>query len=288
MPPVLELEYGYPKLKGGRNASAEWQWKVFGAAGWAEAYAALYAQVLADPGEVFYTGLNTLVLHELACEPIPPFTDSEEVFQGKATYGLADVETGNPGGPPQMPGDPPVITWDTQGGTEHLTQAITQRNYGKPGETPPDFEGAIGVTPDGVEGVDVPVPAAKWSEKHTFYSSFADFAYFQAVVHPLTGATNVAPFRNFDQFEVTFLGALGARRALDLVEVTYHFTAGRTVVDQQIGEVEDILKFGSDYLWCRYVEAKRGTPPVMVRVPSSVHVSQVKPPMDFLALGIGE
>lgn len=288
MPVVLDLEHGYPKLKGGRNASAEWSWKIFGASGWAEAYAALYAAVIVDPGLTFFTGLNTLTLQSLDAEPIVPVGPTVDVWQGKATYGIDDGSTGNPNGPDQEPGDPPVIDWDTQGATEHLTQAIAQRDYGWSGETPPSFDDAIGVTADGVEGVDVPVPHFKWSEKYTFDASFADFAYAKTIVQPMTGATNSAPFRQFAPLEVTFLGARGTRKGYELVEVTYQFEAGRTVTNQQIGSVEGVLKFGSEYLWTTYVEDKRGTPPRAVKIPKSVHVAQVKPEMDFIALGIGD
>ena len=53
-----------------------------------------------------------------------------------------------------------AFSFDTTGGTQHVTQSIaTVGRYAPPGKTAPDFKGAIGVTSDSVEGVDVVTPA---------------------------------------------------------------------------------------------------------------------------------
>ncbi|HRR83308.1 MAG TPA: hypothetical protein P5118_24260, partial [Planctomycetota bacterium] len=50
------------------------------------------------------------------------------------------------------------FAFDTSGGTQHITQSLaTVHRYGAPGTTAPDFGGAIGVTHDNVEGVDITV-----------------------------------------------------------------------------------------------------------------------------------
>ncbi len=49
-----------------------------------------------------------------------------------------------------------VFSFDTGGGTQHITQSLqTVESYAPSGQTAPDFKGAIGVTADSVEGVDI-------------------------------------------------------------------------------------------------------------------------------------
>jgi hypothetical protein len=47
-------------------------------------------------------------------------------------------------------------TWNTGGGTQHITQSLgTVGAWAAPGLVPPNFRGGIGVTKDGIEGVDI-------------------------------------------------------------------------------------------------------------------------------------
>lgn len=58
------------------------------------------------------------------------------------------------------------ISGDTMGGTQHLTQSLaTVNKYAPSGKTAPDFKGAIGVTKDSVDGVDVVCPVFNFMVK---------------------------------------------------------------------------------------------------------------------------
>src|SRR5262245_26115479 len=54
-------------------------------------------------------------------------------------------------------------TFDTGGGTQKMTQSYGTVRYAPAGLTAPNFGGAIGVSEDRVEGVDVIVPAYQFS-----------------------------------------------------------------------------------------------------------------------------
>jgi len=57
-----------------------------------------------------------------------------------------------------------TISGDTSSGTQHLVQSIANvQRYAPSGSTAPDFKGAIGVTKDSVEGVDVVCPVANYT-----------------------------------------------------------------------------------------------------------------------------
>ena len=58
-------------------------------------------------------------------------------------------------------------TFDTSGGTQRVTQSLsTVGAYAPSGETAPNFHGAIGVTKDNVEGVDITTPVFNFGETH--------------------------------------------------------------------------------------------------------------------------
>ncbi|MDY7011419.1 MAG: hypothetical protein SVV80_11815 [Planctomycetota bacterium] len=143
------------------------------------------------------------------------------------------------------------FSFDTGGGTQHITQSIsTVSKYAPPGKTAPDFQGAVGVTHDNVEGVDITVPVYNFSETH--YIDDGDVnkgAYFA-----LTGKVNNAAWKGFAAGEVLFLGASGSKRGSDDWEITFRFAAspnktGLTVGKQEIGAVQmprgNIVSFAS-------------------------------------------
>ena len=88
---------------------------------------------------------------------IEPDGDSPDVWAASVQYGLLK---------PRETGDS-TYQFDTGGGTQHITHSIkTVGKYAAPGKTAPDFKGAIGVTLDNVEGVDITVPVYHFSETH--------------------------------------------------------------------------------------------------------------------------
>ena len=58
------------------------------------------------------------------------------------------------------------FSFDTGGGTQHITQSLSTIGRYAASGTAPDFGGAIGVTHDDVEGVDITFPVYNCSETH--------------------------------------------------------------------------------------------------------------------------
>lgn len=103
--------------------------------------------------------------------------------------------------------------FDTGGGTQHITHALaTVLKKARPGKVAADFKGAIGVTHDSVEGVDITVPVYTFSETHYLASAAVTDAY-KVTLFYLTGKVNSAGFRGLASGECLFLGARGAKRA---------------------------------------------------------------------------
>ena len=174
--------------------------------------------------------------------------------------------------------------FDTGGGTQHITQALEQKNFPEPDAA--DYKDAIGVTSDGVEGVDIVVPVYNFGETHTFLDSFVPDT-LRARLFFLTGTVNTALFRGFKTGEVLFLGASGSQRNKDEWEISYRFSAIPNLTNVTVAGFTGIDKGGHDYIWGRYQEEEDTNAKETVLRAQSIHVAKVYFRSDFNLLGIG-
>jgi hypothetical protein len=146
----------------------------------------------------------------------------------------------------------------------------------------PDYKGAIGVTKDGdVQGVDVPVPQASFTETRYFAGSEINHAYVRKL-NSLIGAVNGAPFNGFAAGEVRFMGAAGQRRGYGDWEIKYRFDLAANETDISIGDIETIpAKNGWDYLWTQMREEKDDASKRIVETPAYAYVERVSPQHDL-------
>lgn len=186
--------------------------------------------------------------------------------------------------PPPLESGESEYDFDTGGGVMHVTQAKAHIvSYAPPGEVPGDHGGAIGVTGDGVDGVDIVIPSYRWSERHAIASGGVTNAY-KYKLFSLTGKTNDAPFRGFATGEVLFLGASGSQRGDGDWEITINFAAQKNQNGLSVGAISGIIDVqGWEYMWVRYedVEDTAASPPCMVSRPVEVHVERVYDAGDF-------
>ncbi|MGE0606567.1 MAG: hypothetical protein AB7O62_05510 [Pirellulales bacterium] len=177
------------------------------------------------------------------------------------------------------------FNFDTGGGTQHITQSFGTASYSASGPAP-DYQGAIGVTPDAVEGVDITVPVYNFGETHYFDDEVVTPAYKSALFF-LTGKVNASGFRGFAAGEVLFLGASGSQRGDDPWQISYRFAASPNVSGLAVGEIGGIDKGGWDYLWVRYEDVEDDDAKALVKRPLAAYVEQVYPFGNFAGLGIG-
>ena len=179
------------------------------------------------------------------------------------------------------------FTFDTTGGTQHITQSLeTIGRYAVEGNAP-DFGGAIGVTQDSIEGVDIVVPAFSFGITYYFDPAFISPSY-ALVCYALTGRTNVAPFWGFAAGEVLFHGATGTIGGdTGVLEMNYRFTANPNVQGLQVAGMSIGFKGGHHYLWFRYQDTKDDGAKMLVKRPVAAFVERVYDPGSLSALGIG-
>ncbi len=178
----------------------------------------------------------------------------------------------------------PSFQFDTGGGTQHITQSMqTVSRYAPAGKQAPDFGGAIGVTHDNVEGVDITIPVYTWSE--TYY--LPDNQVNRGAYYFLTGKVNNAAFKGCAAGECLFLGASGSKRGSDDWEITFKFAASPNRTGITVGSINGISKKGWEYMWVRYADAEDAGAQAVVKKPVAVYIERVYEEGGFGSLGIG-
>lgn len=177
-------------------------------------------------------------------------------------------------------------SFDTTGGTQHITQADGEQRYG---DNAPDQKKAIGVDDSGVNGVDIVVPQLQWTETYDVPNAYVTNAYIKGVAEA-TGKTNNATFRSFAAGEVLFVGCTGSQEWDDQKgrgpwSLSFKFIASPNVTNETVGDITGIDKKGHEYLWVRYETAASNN--VAIKKPRHVYVNRVYKEGDFSALGIG-
>ncbi len=174
-------------------------------------------------------------------------------------------------------------SFDTTGGTVHVSQSFGTNRFGM---LAPDFQGAIGVSDDRVDGVDITIPAYKFSETHFIPRIFVSTSY-KNTLFQLTGKVNNATFKNFAAGEVLFLGSTGQRRGREDFEITYQFAASPNIASIIFTPSITVLnKQGWDYMWLYYADEVDDDAHRIVRRPRAAYVERVYERADFGLLGL--
>ncbi len=266
-------------VRTGQVVSAELHYDIFDVAGTVEHDAALAILIATAPSLFDPWGSGLLFI---------PRVDQEvkedrgaNLWRGTVSYRELDVE----------------YTFDTTGGIQHITHALAHvASYAPSGKTAPNHNGAIGWDGQTVQGVDIPVPVANFTETHPLSSAYVN-AYrwipwlgrngtYKDIIWSLTGAANLYAYKSYDVGECLFMGATGGKRGTGDYQITYRFSGMPTVVNRQIGDITGITKRGWDYLWVEYQQSSDETAFALVPKPIAVHVDQVVPLMDLSWLGV--
>jgi hypothetical protein len=269
MPITVEEKFESRQVTMGTNPSAELRYTVRGTD---DDVAARVALEGASPTvyDLYNDGLWLVPRDSATVEPV-----GNDLWEGIVRYSLSPQENES------------IFSFDTGGGTQHITQSLqTVASHAPPGKTAPDFKGAIGVTDDSVEGVDITVPVYTFSETHFLPDALVTPAY-KATLFALTGRVNNAPWKGFALGEVLFLGAAGSKRGLGPWEISYRFAASPNVTGLTVGEITGVAKKGWEYLWVRYADAEDTVAKALVKKPIAAYVERVYEYGDFSLLGIG-
>lgn len=266
-------------VRRGRNATSTYTraYKVFGTRDDVELHADINARLSSLGYGWQYPGVSDA---QLWVEQYSVSYLGDDAWQVTVNYEKKGAE-------PQTP-DPlkRSRSFDTTGGTQHITQADGEQRYG---DNAPDQKKAIGVDDNGVNGVDIVVPQLQWTETYDVPNAYVTNAYIKGVAEA-TGKTNDATFRSFAAGEVLFVGCTGSQEWDDQKgrgpwSLSFKFIASPNVTNETVGDITGIDKKGHEYLWVRYETAASNN--VAIKKPRHVYVNRVYKEGDFSALGIG-
>jgi hypothetical protein len=222
------------RLGGGRTGR-RLKYRATGAVSIAEAEGAVLAQIIADYGSLFLDGVPLANLSadesnvdnhyivEAEFDPLPPLA-------------------------PQTQSDPSRFSFDFGQDSIRATTSFGTRRYG----AGPNNGNLINVqvNPDGtrrVDGVDVPSPAFTFG-KTTIEPIEAVNDLFVFQLGQLHLHVNASTFSGFPAREVLFMGASGSQRSPTEVEITLRFGRRRNLINQTIGGIAGVTKYGWEYL----------------------------------------
>ena len=274
-------------VRKGRKAASSYQksYKIFGTADDTVVHAEVNAVVTASGQYWQYPGVPGM---QLRADQYSVSYLGDNAWQVTINYAKDGAEDGTE--PLKR-----ARSFDTTGGTQHITQACSVGSGGTldfekrypSGAT--NMSGAIGVDSNGVNGVDIVVPQLQWQESYDVPNGYVTNAWIRGVAG-VTGTTNNAAFRGFEAGEVLFVGCSGSQEWDDQKgrgpwSLSFRFVASKNVTGQTIGSISGIEKKGHEYLWVRYEDAVSGS--ALLKQPKAVYVSKVYKDSDFSALGIG-
>lgn len=170
----------------------------------------------------------------------------------------------------------------TSGGSSKVTAGLAVTSYGT---SPPNMNGAINVTANGVEGVDIIIPALEFQLSKRHSQGFISLAYVLSLMNA-TGTTNSTGFNGFAAGELLFLGADFSQASEGETEVTYKFVASPNQTGLSFGSITGVAKKGHEYLWVMYEAFEDTTNKAVVRKPRAVYVHRVYRESNFATLGI--
>ena len=266
MPVTIEEKFTSRSSTTGPNASID---LVYTARGSNDDLEVKTAIISTSP--ISYDGLPR---QSVTIEPV-----GDLLWEGTARYSMSNNTE-----PPPTGGS--TFSFDTGGGSRHITQSLTTvGGYAPPGQIPPNFKGTIGATNDSVEGVDITVPVYNFTETHYLPDAQVTEQY-KGVLFALTGKVNDGVFRGFAAGECLFLGASGSKRSDSDWEISFRFASSPNAANLTVGDITGIAKKGWEYLWVRYADAVDDTSKSLVKKPSAAYVEQVYGFGNFAALGI--
>jgi hypothetical protein len=179
----------------------------------------------------------------------------------------------------------PVFSFDTGGGTQHISQSIqTVAKYGP--QASDLLGGAIGYDGENIAGVDITIPVFNFTETHFLPDSTVTPTY-KWNLFKKTGNVNSATFRGLSQGEVLFLGAAGSKSGNGDWEITFRFAALPNKTNIQVGDITGISKKGWEYLWVQYADDVDTVKKQIIKKPVAVYVEKLYEETSFSGLGIG-
>ena len=248
------------------------QTNVFTASG-SNDNAFVLAYATAATPSVASTTYGTLYRQDISVDPM-----GFENWKITVPYATAKRETGSY-----------RLTFDTTGGTVHITASkATIGKYAASG-TAPDYKQLIGVNGEDVAGADIVVPALKLTCHYRHPAAVISLSRIKYLAS-VTGTVNSTAFLSFAAGEVLFLGCSGSEGTDAETEIQYQFACSSNATGLTIGDIASVVKKGHHLAWIKYEDGTdtAGGTIYPVKKPQFCYVERVYEEINLsLALGFG-
>lgn len=176
------------------------------------------------------------------------------------------------------------VSFDTAGGTVHITGSKETVGKYPIADNPPDMGGAIGVNGDDVDGTDIIVPALKLTVSFRHPQGVININQVKSMARH-TAYVNDDEFLTFAPGEVLFLGASGKWGPQTETTLQYQFACSENAEGDKkltFGAIANVVKQGHDYCWIRFKDDVVDNKPV--KVPKYAYVERVYSRIAFAPL----
>lgn len=217
---------------------------------------------------------------------LDPDQHVEGLWFARVLYGIEGSDGG--GTEPTDIGDEKT-RYSTAGGSVRVYQALEHvASYGvDSADYPtPDHGGAINVTPEKVEGVEIEVPGWTMVITKIFAADVVNTDFLRAI-YRATKKTNASAWRGFEAGELWLKGVELEERDSESYRAVYEFVASENLEDQTVGTITGVDKAGHDYAWSEHGIRPDPTAVVNERELIAVHIERVYDSAEFSTLGLG-
>lgn len=196
-------------------------------------------------------------------------------------YAKYQKETQQP--PPIQVADGWVYTYDTGETTVRITHGLTVAQANCNGNTAPDVGVGINVTDSEIQGIDVPVSAARLTRKGVFPKAAVSNAWLRSMANNAF-RTNIGPWNGWGVDEVLYRKTLYADRLDGYVEITQEFDVGETVNEVYAGSDVALQKKPHQYRWVLSQRIEDAAAKRMTIESVGLYVNTVYKQLDFALL----
>lgn len=221
---------------------------------------------------------------DMSAEPVDGFN---ELWTVTIEYAVGGGSTGNL---PESDIGEERMRFSTKGGTKRIFQAANHiADYANTdiGVDPPNHEGAINVTTEGIEGIEI--DDTGFGFQITKIVAFVDFTrVYTQMLYYATNKVNSSSWRDYEPGELRIVDISADQRDAESFSVVFEFLAIPNVVDQTIGDITGIAKLGHELAWAEHAKLVDETtdPPTIRQKIKAVHIEETYGYFDFNALGL--
>lgn len=216
------------------------------------------------------------------------FSGHDDLWDVTVEYAIGS--TSSPGGPNPTQIGEERESFSTRGDRTRVTQALSHvADFPPSTEENPvrNHEGAINVTPDRIEGVEIDNAGFSFQIRKIIAADEMTQGYRQALFRASNRVNNTV-WRGFQPGELRLVYVDASQRDTESWELVFQFQAIENIENATIGSISGIAKKGHEYLWAEFetvVGTVAGVKTTRQKL-QAVHVERVYDEIDFQTLGL--